>query len=91
MQSIVQIIHLLLDVLTYIIVAHIIMSWLVGFGVLNTRQPIVAAVWDGLNRLLDPFYSRIRRYLPDTGALDLAPLALFFGIVILRILISNNF
>ncbi len=91
MISIVQIVNLLLDLLTYVIVAHVIMSWLVGFGVLNPRQPVVAAIWDGLNRLLDPFYSRIRQLLPNTGALDLAPLVLFIGIIILRILIANNF
>lgn len=91
MISIVQIVNLLLDLLTYVIVAHVIMSWLVGFGVLNPRQPVVAAIWDGLNRLLDPFYSRIRRFMPNTGALDLAPLVLFIGIIILRILIANNF
>ena len=91
MISLVQIVNLLLDLLTYVIVAHVIMSWLVGFGVLNPRQPVVAAIWDGLNRLLDPFYSRIRQFMPNTGALDLAPLVLFIGIIILRILIANNF
>lgn len=91
MISLLQIVNLLLDLLTYIIVAHVIMSWLVGFGVFNPRQPLVAAVWDGLNRLLDPFYSRIRRFMPNTGALDLAPLVLFLGIIVVRIVIANNF
>lgn len=91
MQSIIQIIYILLDLLTYTILAHVIMSWLIGFGIINSRQPIVAAVWDGLNSLLDPFYSRIRQFLPNTGALDLAPLVLFLGIIIVRTVIGNNF
>jgi hypothetical protein len=48
-------------VLWFILLVHIILSWLINFQVLNLRQPIVAQIWDGLNRLLEPIYSRIRR------------------------------
>jgi YggT family protein len=74
----------------YIILAHIIMSWLINFQVLNLRQPLVHSIWDGLTRLLEPVYGPIRRMLPNTGALDLAPLVVFIGIIIVRdILILN--
>ena len=66
------------------------MSWLINFQVLNLRQPLVAQIWDGLNRLLEPIYAPVRRMLPNTGALDLAPLVVFIGIIIARdILIPN--
>ncbi|MCY4007079.1 MAG: YggT family protein [Rhodobacteraceae bacterium] len=91
MQVLLQILNLALDVLTWVIIAHVIVSWLVGFGVLNRHQPLVNAVWDGLNRLLDPYYARIRQFLPDTGALDLAPLVLLLGVQILRIMINGSF
>ena len=42
MVSILQILLLLLDVAQWVIIAHIIMSWLINFQVLNTRQPLVA-------------------------------------------------
>ena len=84
MQSLGQILLLLLDVAWFIMIVHIIMSWLINFNVLNLRQPIVAQIWDGLNRLLEPIYAPIRRMLPNTGALDLAPLVLFIGIIICR-------
>ena len=74
----------------FIVIAHIIMSWLISFQVLNLRQPLVYQVWDGLNRLLEPIYSRIRSVLPSTGALDLAPLVFLLGIYALRIVIINN-
>lgn len=90
MCSILQILQLLLSVAFYIMLVHIIMSWLINFNVLNLRQPLVASIWDGLNRLLEPIYGPIRRMLPNTGALDLAPLVLFLGIIIFRdILIIN--
>ena len=84
MITILKILQLLLDVAFFIMLAHIIMSWLINFNVLNLRQPLVAQIWDGLNRLLEPIYGPIRRMLPNTGALDLAPLVLFLIIIILR-------
>ena len=84
MIAIIQIIDLLLSVAFYIMIAHIIFSWLIAFNVLNTRQPLVAQIWQGLNQLLEPIYRPIRRFLPATGGLDFAPLVVFLGIIILR-------
>ena len=72
------------------VIAHIIMSWLINFQVLNLRQPLVYQIWDGLNRLLNPIYNRIRNILPNTGSLDLAPLIVLLAIYALRIVIANN-
>ena len=66
---------LILNVAFFILLAHLIMSWLINFQVLNLHQPFVAQVWHGLNRLLEPIYDPIRRILPDTRPLDLAPLS----------------
>lgn len=90
MLSVFQILTLLLDVAFFIMIVHIIMSWLINFQVLNLRQPLVAQIWDGLNRLLEPIYRPVRRMLPDTGALDLAPLVVFIGIIILRDILLPN-
>lgn len=84
MVTIFKIILLLLDVAFFILLVHVIMSWLLTFNVLNLRQPVVASVWDGLSRLLEPVYQPIRRMLPNTGGLDLAPLVVFLIIIILR-------
>jgi len=42
MQSLYQILMLLLDIVWFFIIAHVIMSWLINFQVLNLRQPLVA-------------------------------------------------
>lgn len=84
MTAILQIISLLLDVAFMVVLVHVILSWLINFNVLNLRQPMVASVWDGLCRLLEPVYQPIRRILPNTGALDLSPLVAFLLIIILR-------
>ncbi|MEH6834232.1 MULTISPECIES: YggT family protein [Falsihalocynthiibacter] len=90
MSSLYQILNLLISVAWYIMIAHIIMSWLINFQVLNLRQPLVAQLWFGLNKLLEPIYSRIRRFLPEMGGLDLAPLVTFLALIIVRILLQNN-
>ena len=41
MQSLYQILMLITDVIWFIMIAHIIMSWLISFQVLNPYQPIV--------------------------------------------------
>ena len=90
MNSLLSIILLVLDVVWFFIIAHIIMSWLINFNVLNRNQPLVMQIWNGLNRLLEPIYQPIRRVLPDTGGLDLAPLIVLIAISALRIIIANN-
>lgn len=72
--------QLLFDLIRFVLIAHIILSWLISFQVLNLRQPIVAQIWDGINRLVEPLYSRIRRLLPPSGGLDFAPLVAIFGL-----------
>lgn len=66
--------YMILNVIWFFIVAQFIMSWLISFNVLNLHQPIVSQVWQGLNRILEPIYGRIRQYIPNMGGLDLAPL-----------------
>jgi len=90
MTSLLQILLLILNVAQWIILAHIIMSWLINFQVLNLRQPLVYQIWNGLNALLDPVYSRLRSFLPNMGGLDLAPLVALLAIYALRIILINN-
>ena len=90
MVSLFQAIMLILDVIWFIMIAHIIVSWLISFQVLNTRQPMVAQIWYGLNRLLEPVYAPIRRILPQMTGLDLAPLVAFIALIIIRQTLANN-
>ncbi len=76
--------RLILDTVFFIMIVHIIMSWLINFQVLNLHQPMVAQIWQGINRLLEPIYQPLRRFLPNTNPLDLAPLVAFVIIISLR-------
>jgi YggT family protein len=90
MTSLFQILMLLLSVAKFVVLAHLIMSWLVNFQVLNLRQPLVYQVWSGLNRLLEPLYGPIRRMLPNLGGIDLSPLIVLVWIYAAEIILRNN-
>lgn len=90
MLSIIQILLLILNVIWFIIIVHLIMSWLIAFNVLNTRQSFVAQIWYALQRLVEPIYAPIRRVIPPMGGLDLAPLVALIAVAALRIVLYNN-
>lgn len=90
MLSIIQILLLILNIVWFIIIAHLIMSWLITFNVLNLHQQFVAQIWYGLQRLVEPIYGPIRRFIPPMGGLDLAPLVALIAVAALRIILYNN-
>ena len=90
MVTLYQALDMILGVVYFVMIAHIVMSWLINFQVLNLRQPMVGQIWYGLNNLLEPIYGRIRRFLPATPGLDLAPLVAFIVVIILQRALINN-
>lgn len=76
-----------LQLLIYVIVAQAILSWLVAFNVVNTRNQFVHGLVTGLDRLLDPMLRPIRSRLPDLGGIDLSPLVLILFIMLLQIVL----
>ena len=91
MGTLYEALMLILDLVWFVMIAHIIMSWLINFQVLNLRQPLIWQLWNGLNRLLEPIYTPVRNILPNTGGLDLAPLIVFIAIIILQRALINNY
>ena len=94
MTAIISTILLLLDLVRWILIAMIIMSWLISFNVINTNNQFVATIWRALNNITEPMLRPIRnlihKVLPNTGGLDLSPIALFIALYFLEILIRND-
>jgi len=84
MRAILEIILLILDLYWWIVLAMIIMSWLISFNVINTRNQFVAAVWRILNQLTDPVLNPIRRVMPNFSGLDISPIILFLIIFFIQ-------
>lgn len=90
MGSLVQILLFVINIVWFIVIAHVIMSWLIGFNVLNRQQPLVWSIWNGLERLLEPIYGPIRRVLPNMGGLDLSPIVLIVILYALQTILIRN-
>ena len=84
-----QIADLLLRVFGWIIIAHVILSLLIAFNVINMQSGFVRSLSDGLDRVTAPIYRPIRRMLPDFGGLDFSPLVVLLAIQILRMLLAG--
>jgi YggT family protein len=56
------------------IIAMVVISLLINFGVINARSQFVYTVDDFLQRVCEPVLRPIRRILPNFGNIDLSPL-----------------
>lgn len=82
-------ISLILNLVWWVFLIMIIMSWLISFNVINTRNQFVANVWRVLNQITEPILRPIRRIVPPVGGLDLSPIIVFIVIFFLQQLIDN--
>ena len=82
--SLFSILDMLLQLVVYIIIAQVILSWLVAFNVINTRSGFVRSLLTGLDRLTGPLVRPIRRLLPDFGGIDFSPIVVLLAIQIVR-------
>jgi YggT family protein len=87
--ALVQIADLLLDILWWIIIGQVILSWLLAFNVLNVGSGGVRAFVVALDRMTAPLYRPIRRIMPDFGGLDFSPLVLLILIQVIRKLLAG--
>ena len=91
MLELIGFIYFLLNLYIFILIASAIMSWLVAFNVVNTRNPLVSTVGDVLYRLTEPVLSPIRRILPNFGGLDISPVVLILLLIFIRRLLVELF
>lgn len=84
MQSIILLIDTVLSLYTYVIIAMIVMSWLLTFGIVNINNQFVRQVQEVIFRLTEPVLGPIRRVLPDLGGIDLSPIVVLLGIFFVR-------
>ncbi len=91
MNPFLWLIHTVINIYFWIILAMVIMSWLIAFGIVNRSNPYVRQIGYALDRLTDPLLRPIRRVLPDLGGLDVSPIILLIGMQFLGMLVDNVF
>ena len=76
MQSLFYLLIQILDLYWWIVIINVIISWLIGFNVLNTQNRFVFMIFDFTNRLTNPILNKIRNFLPNFGTIDASPVVL---------------
>jgi YggT family protein len=87
--ALVSIADLLLDVLFWVIIIQVVLSWLLAFNVLNIHSGGVRAFVVALDRITAPLYRPIRRLLPDFGGIDFSPLVILLAIQVIKRLLAG--
>ncbi len=89
MRALLDVIMLVLQLYVWLLIAAAVLSWLVAFNVVNTRNPVVAAVGDFLYRITEPVLRPIRNALPNLGGIDISPVILILIIFFLQSVITR--
>ncbi|HQT64606.1 MAG: hypothetical protein B7Z75_05465 [Acidocella sp. 20-57-95] len=79
----------LLQLYIYAVIAAVVMSMLMSFGVINSRNPIVYQIGDFLDRLTAPALNPIRRRLPNFGSIDISPVILILLLEALQLVLAD--
>jgi YggT family protein len=73
----------------YAVIISAILSWLVHFGVVNTRNQLVSMIGEFLWRLTEPALRPIRRFVPSFGGVDISPIVLILALLFFQMVIGN--
>lgn len=87
--ALINILQMLLTVLTWIVIAQVILSWLYAFNVVNPGSGFMRTLTEALDKITAPLYRPIRKLLPDFGGIDFSPLVLLLAIAIIRQLLGG--
>ena len=90
MRAVLDIVIIVLDLYVWLLIASAILSWLIAFNVVNTRNQFVSAVAEFLYRITEPVLAPIRNFLPSLGGLDISPIILILLIILVQKLIAYN-
>ncbi len=74
----------ILDLMIFLVFAYVVISLLVSFQVLNTRNQVVYFIYDALYRVTNPLIAPIRRRMPETGSIDFSPAVLIIALLFLE-------
>ena len=89
MASLLWLIDTVLSLYLYAVIIAVILSWLIGFRVINTSNQFVYMIADFFYRITEPVFARVRRWLPTFGQIDLSPIVVLLAIGFARSLLRE--
>ena len=84
-----EIVSYLINIIVVVVIVQFVLSLLISFDIVNTRNNFVDAVWRAVNAILEPILAPVRRIMPATGSIDLSPMVVIIGLTILQIVLKN--
>ena len=89
MKAVLDVVLLILQLYTYVIIGSAILSWLIGFNVVNIRNDFVRSIWSMFHAVTEPVLRPIRALLPNMGGIDISPVIALLGIFFIENVISR--
>ena len=89
MRALLDVILIALDLYVWLLIASAVLSWLIAFNVVNTRNQFVSMLWDFLYRITEPALAPIRAIMPNLGGIDISPVILILIIIFIQKVIIN--
>ena len=90
MNSMLNLVDTVIEIYIWMVILSAVLSWLVAFNVVNTRNRFIYTVGDFLYRITEPALRPIRTFVPAFGGLDLTPVILILLLWFARSLINNE-
>jgi len=87
MNSLLNLIIQIINLLEIVLIVYIILTWLINFNIINTGNRFVYSIMDVARRLCEPSLNFVRRYLPAFGGIDLSPIVVFLGLWFIKSLL----
>lgn len=91
MYSLLQLISTVITLYIWALIISAVLSWLVAFNVVNTRNRLIYMVGDFLYRVTEPALRPIRRFIPLLGGIDISPVVLILALIFARNLLFEVF
>lgn len=88
MRALLDVILIVLQLYVWLLIAAAILSWLIAFNVVNTRNQFVAMVGDFLYRITEPVLRPIRSIMPNLGGIDISPVIVILIIIFIQRMIQ---
>ena len=75
----------IINIYEWIVIIHVILSWLVALNILNTQSRFVYSILDFTYKATSPILNKIKNYIPNLGQIDIAPVVLLLGLWFIKL------
>lgn len=88
MNPLLWLFNTVIEIYSFLLLAYVILTLLINFNIVNSRQPIVSAIGEFLYRITEPLLAPIRRRMPNLGPIDISPVILLLALQFVQITVN---